>query len=173
MDDQVLTWVWLLGGLLLALSELAVPGMVVVFLGCAAVLVGVLRYLGVVETLGASLAVWMASSVGLLLGVRKSLMRFFPSESQYRPHRPDIEALGHVVDVLEDVPTEGTPGRIRYEGTTWEALSEGEPIKAGSKARLVVRDNLVWRVEPLSADELAEATPPAALPAGKPPSNPH
>lgn len=173
MDDQLWTWVWLLGGLLLAVSELAVPGMVVVFLGCAAMVVGLLRYLGVVESLGVSLALWMTGSVGLLLGVRKSVMRFFPSDSQYHPHRPDVEALGHVVDVLEDIPTEGTPGRIRYEGTTWEALSEGEPIKAGSKARLLVRDNLVWRVETLSPDELSEAMQAAALPPGKTPSNPH
>jgi membrane protein implicated in regulation of membrane protease activity len=168
MDDQLLTWMWLLGGLVLALGELAIPGMVVVFLGSAAMLVGLLRYLGVVESLGVSLAVWMAGSVGLLLGVRRSVMRFFPSSSQYNPHRPDLDALGQLVEVLEDVPAEGKPGRIRYEGTTWDALSEGEPIKAGSKARLVLRDNLVWRVEPLRADELEEAEQ-ALLPPGDKP----
>ncbi len=157
---------WLLGGALLAVAELALPGMIAVFIGAAAMVVGALRALGLVESMGASLVLWMASSAGLLLGVRRAAMRFLPSESRYDPHRPDVQAMGEIVDVVETVPSDGTPGRIRHQGTTWEALSDGAPIPAGGKARLVVRDNLVWRVEPVEPGEL-DGNDPAALPRGR------
>lgn len=149
-----ITWAWLIGGVLLIVLELFVPGLVVCFLGAGALLVALLRWLGVLTGTVNSFTVWFISSIVLLVGLRHFLLRFLPSDRSFQMTDEDLEALGSVVEVVESVSSADQKGRVRFGGTTWPAVSKEGTIPKGKKAKLVLRDNLVWTVEPYDAEEL-------------------
>lgn len=156
MSAETITWIWLGGGVALMLLEPVIPGLVALFIGAAAVLVGGLRWLGLVDDLGPSLAIWMALSVVLVLGVRRLLWKLEPAESRHdgSPEDEEKKALGAKVQVVVRCDAESTAGRVRFQGTTWPAQTVAGEIEAGHDARLVIRDNLVWLIEPWEDQEL-------------------
>lgn len=148
---DLFTIAWLVFGVSLMLAELVLPGLVIVFFGAAALLVGLASWLGWVSGLGAGVGLWLASSAGLILGVRGSLKRVAAGELARGSTDEAIDAFGHRVLVVEAMGPD-QEGRIRYQGTTWPARTLDERLEPGAPARIVTRDNLVWIVE---ADERA------------------
>lgn len=147
--ENLSVWIWLIGGLLLMVSELFLPGIVAVFLGAAAVLVAGLQAVGVIEGLMTSILVWMGLSVGLTVSLRRTVAKYLPAEvTKKNLSQGEADALGVEVEVLETVYEDNTEGRIRYQGTTWPATSTRGTIDKGAAATLVARDNLAWLVEP-------------------------
>lgn len=149
MSGDMMTWVWLIVGIALIATELFIPGLVVVFLGLAAIIVAGLRWLGLLSGVLDSLTAWIVTSIVLLLGLRQFLLRWFPSERSFQTTNEDIEAIGSVVDVVHEISSTHQNGRIWFGGTSWPAISRQGVIPSGQKARLVLRDNLVWIVEPM------------------------
>jgi membrane protein implicated in regulation of membrane protease activity len=144
---ETITWIWLIAGILLIATELFLPGLVVCFLGAAAIIVAILRWFGLIPGLMESFTVWFVTSIVLLLGLRHFLLKWIPSESSYDLTDEDVIAVGSIVDVVETVSDSGKQGRIRFAGTTWPAITRQGTLLAGQKARLLYRDNLVWVVE--------------------------
>lgn len=149
--EAIITWAWFGAGVLLMLLELAAPGLVVVFLGGAAIIVAVLRWLGLVFGMGTTVAIWMALSIVLVLALRNVLQRFVPSEARRDESDEASNAIGQVVEVVRDCDADTTRGRIRWQGTTWSAQTVDGVVEAGTRARLVYRDNLAWIIEPHDA----------------------
>jgi len=154
--SETITWIWLIAGFVLIATELFIPGLVVCFLGLAAILVAVLRWLGLFPGLMESFTVWFIASIVLLVGLRHFLLRWIPSESTYTSADEDLDAVGAIVEIVQEVSA-STPGRIRYAGTTWPATTRHGTLVPGQKARLLYRDNLVWVIEP--HQELASPEP--------------
>jgi membrane protein implicated in regulation of membrane protease activity len=92
---------------------------------------------------------WFVSSLGSLLLLRGMFQRMMPGQVETGDTDDDTVALGMVVEVIEDTGPGDDEGRIRYGGTTWRATSYDKKIPAGSKAKLVVRQEQVWLIEPL------------------------
>jgi membrane-bound ClpP family serine protease len=75
-------------------------------------------------------------------------------------HRAPVTAsgpgqyLGHVVTV-RDVGRGPEPGRLGAftEGTWWNVRSTGEPLAAGTRARVVGQDGLTLLVEPILPED--------------------
>ncbi len=153
---DLITLAWLIVGLLLIGGEVIIPGLVAVFLGAAAVLVAGLRYVGLIDSLVASIFVWMGASVGFTYTLRGWMKKYLPAESQRGQINEGITSIGEVVEVLVDVTERDASGRIRYQGTTWPATSTDRVIPKGARARLVARDNLAWIVEPLKELEAGD-----------------
>ena len=152
MDAELLTWIFLGGGTFLMLLETFIPGGVSFFLGLSGLFVGLLRFLGFLLNPGLSIAVWLISSIVLVLAFRPLLKRYWGGESSFKLADEDYEAMDQIVQVTEPVNAFDNSGRIRYQGISWQARSDQGEIKAGSKARIKYRDNLTWVIEPL--DEL-------------------
>jgi membrane protein implicated in regulation of membrane protease activity len=150
MSPETITWVWFVSGLLLIGTELFLPGLVVSFLGLAAILVAALRWLGLISGIVPSFTAWFVSSIVLLLGLRHLVLKWLPADTSFQTTDEDIEAIGQIVDVVKEVSSGNDQGRIRFAGTTWPAVTKKGVILAGGKARLLYRDNLVWTVEPHS-----------------------
>ncbi len=150
------TLAFLIGGALLIGSEFVVPSLFSVFLGVAALLTAGLRGLGVVESVPLSFLVWSLFSLGLVLPFRPLVQRLVPGKSEVKKDRTDVEhdrdAMGEVVDVVEDVTEESDAGRIRFQGTTWQARSTSGMLKKGDKAQLVYRQGAIWHVEPVPVE---------------------
>ena len=167
MDAETITFLWLGAGIIMMASEMVLPGMVIGFLGLASVVVAGARFLGLVESLGASLGLWASVSVGLVLGLRNVAQKYFPSEEETVNIDEDTSMYGKEVDVVSDCDDKSDYGRIRYQGTSWPAKSIEGPIPAGSRAKLVYRDNVAWIIEAIEVVGQLEASHQNQVPAQK------
>lgn len=141
--------IWAIFGIILVLSELIIPGAVVVFLGISALLVSFTLWTGWIEGIIPSLILWFISSLFLILLLRSLAMRFIPGETEIQNTDEDLDAIGAEVLVIETVGPNQT-GRIRFRGTTWEVDSkDNKEITAGSRARIISRNNIKWVIESL------------------------
>ncbi|MBU3915229.1 NfeD family protein, partial [bacterium] len=61
----------------------------------------------------------------------------------------DEDAIGRIVEVVEETCSDHDKGRIRFRGTTWKAVTEFGRIYPGQKARIYARKDMVWIVDPL------------------------
>src|SRR6056297_1691696 len=153
MDADLLTWIFLGGGLLLMLLELALPGGVALFLGFSGITVGVLRFLGLISRTGASIAVWLVLSVVLTIAIRPFIKKYLKPESYFKYADEDYETMDQIVEVIEEINEDNNSGRIRLDGTSWKAKSLEGTIKAGEKVRIQYRENTTWIVESLGVKE--------------------
>ncbi len=146
LDADLITLIWLIAGIVMMVGEVFVPGLVVVFLGAAAVVVSGLRWIGL-ESVPLSFLLWGMLSTALVLATRSVANRLIKSESHRASVDEDVGALGTEVEVIITCSEEPGAGRIRYQGTSWPAMTVEGTIEAGSKARLLFRNNLAWVVE--------------------------
>lgn len=153
------TVAFIVAGLLLMASEFLVPSLVGAFIGFAALMTAGLRGLGLVESVPWSLVWWSVLSLSLAIPFRPLAQRLVPGRSEARKDKTDIDtdrdSMGEVVTVVEDVDEDHDLGRIRFQGTTWQARSTSGKFRAGQEAQLVYRDGMVWIVEPLAIDAAA------------------
>lgn len=154
MDSETLTWIFFIGGALLMLLEIFIPGGVSFFLGLSGVIVGVLRLLGFLVDPGSSVLTWLLSSIGLILLMRPLVMKYWGGESYFKLADEDYEAIDEIVEVIEPVNPYDNSGRIRYQGISWQARTLEGKLPGGAKARIKYRDNVTWIIEPL--DELED-----------------
>jgi membrane protein implicated in regulation of membrane protease activity len=140
---------WTLIGVLLILSELALPGVIAVFFGIAALLVGLLLFLDVPIDPPLQILLFGVLGAALLLLARHRLKPWF---------RGQVETGGSGSEVLP----EGTRARaqtdflqgagvVTLNGVRWNAESS-DPIHAGDTVWLTGRRGLVLHVS---------ATPPS------------
>ncbi len=158
MFDVNPSTLWLVGGIVLMLLELLVPGGIVFFLGFSATLVGLLFLLGVMHSPFSAFIAWFIGSLVLLIGFRGIMQRFAPATLDKSSTDEDLDAYNHIVEVAETIPPQGE-GRIHFRGTTWRARNyDGDqPLAQGSQARLIFRENLVWIVEAIDMVEVNES----------------
>lgn len=156
MDSEILTWIFLGGGVFLMLLETFVPGGISFFLGFSGLFVGILRYFGIFLSPAVSVGVWLILSVTLVIAFRPLLKKYWGGQSYFKLADEDYEAMDQIVDVTEPVNALDNTGRIRFQGISWQARTEEGKLPAGSKAKIKYRDNLTWVVEPV--DELEEGS---------------
>lgn len=167
MEGSIVTWVWLAFGIVLLVSELLAPSLTAVFLGISAVLVAGLRAVGLVSGHAASTGLWLLGSGLLFWLLRAALLKRYKPEVTRQLTSEEVRAFGTVVEVVSDVNDQDSSGRIRYEGTSWPAISQSGFLPRGSRARLLHRENLAWVVAPAEAPDYGpSSTQDASLPAG-------
>lgn len=154
MDADTLTMIFFIGGFVLMIIETLIPGGVSFFLGFSGLIVGSLRWLGILEEPVTSVTVWLFTSVALILAMRPVLIKYWGGESDYKLANEDVEAMDQIVDVIEPVNADNASGRVRFQGISWQAKTLEGKIPAGSKAKIRYRDNVTWIVEPV--DELED-----------------
>ncbi len=153
MKSEYIPYIWMIGGVILMILELVMPGLVIIFFGASALIVGLLMWIGLIQNLVISLALWVVFSLVFVLFFRRLALRFFPSESSYQLVEEDVDAIGTVVDVVSDIDDSSNNGRIMFNGTSWQAMSQKGTIKKGQKVRLLYRDNISWVVEACHEDQ--------------------
>jgi membrane protein implicated in regulation of membrane protease activity len=161
LDPTLLTWAFVVGGLLLMAVETVLPGGVAGFLGLGGLVIAGLRALGLLIDPWTAIIMWAFLSVGLTIALRPLAMRFIQGNMSLSLTDEDAEAMGQTVPVIREVGEE-EPGRIRFRGAEWDARTVEGTLPKGAEAKLLYRDNLTWIVE--AADdsdldlELSEAT---------------
>ncbi|MDX1640498.1 MAG: NfeD family protein [Balneolaceae bacterium] len=153
MDGEFITWVFLIGGIVLMLLEALIPGGVTFLLGLSGLAVGVLRYFGFLQDPFTATFTWLLSSMALTILIRPFIKKYFPGETFSKFADEDYEAMDQVVDVVEPINEFDNSGRIRYQGISWQARSMEGDIPAGTQVRIKYRDNTTWIVEPVDSVE--------------------
>ncbi len=137
--------VWIVGGVILAAAELFLPGLIALFLGGGGIVTGVLVYFGYLDNVISQLFAWVCISFALFFLFRDQVMKRFPSLEKRDAVTEDQVMIGKLVDVIEEITPEN-PGRVRVHQSSWKAVSSST-IRAGEKARIIARDQLILTVE--------------------------
>ncbi len=139
---------WLVIGMLLVLSELIVPGFVVLFFGIGALVAGGVAWWWPESTFVAQGFVFaVVSLVSLFLG-----RRFFRQALRGKRYDDGVDAdddgvVGAMAVVMESIePTK--PGRVEVRGVTWQASST-VALEPGLRVKVVGRKNITLIVEPM------------------------
>lgn len=149
MDGETITWIFLIGGIILMALELVLPTGMAVILGFSGLVIGLIRLLGILnDPITATLA-WVILSTLLSVISLPLLKKYFGGETTFKVANEDYEAMDQIVDVVEAIDDETNEGRIRYQGISWQARSLDGDIPAGGQVRIVYRDNTTWVVEPI------------------------
>lgn len=138
-------YIWIFLGITLLFSEFLLPGTFVMFLGIGAIFTGILTRLLPIEFY-TQVIVWVISSFVSILVGGTAIKRFFKSESSVDPFIQD-DFLNQIVPVEIDILVDRHGGKIRFQGTLWDAVSKDSKIPKGNYVRILSRENLTFTVE--------------------------
>ena len=139
--DTLFTF-WLVCGLVLVLSELAVPGFVIFFFGIGALVTAAVHWVVPALPLAGQCLVFVVASLLTLWLLRKQLMP--GRRTQEAEAEPDTELVGATAEVCEAIRP-GVPGRVLLRGVTWTAEAD-EALEPGTAVRVTARQNITLRV---------------------------
>jgi membrane protein implicated in regulation of membrane protease activity len=135
---------WLAGGLVLLVIELATPaGFYVLFFGLGAVTVGLLEAVGLAES---SLSQWSIFSVASL-----TYLFLFRGRLQNRVKRGtgEVDTLLGEIAIPRERIRPGELGRVDLRGTLWTARNESTTaIEPDARCRVVRVDGLIVGIQP-------------------------
>lgn len=139
-------FVWFVIGIVLALLELAVPGLIIIFFAFGAILVSILSYF-IDMDVAIQIMLFVIASVSSLVLLRKKLKTRFFLEGKNSSTSEDDEFTGQQVTVIEDIlPNQN--GKVEFKGANWKAKSDA-PIKAGSTAQIIGKESICLIVKPI------------------------
>jgi inner membrane protein len=153
MDAEILTWIFLAGGIILMLLEFILPGGVAFFLGISGLSIGVLRLFGLLIDPVWAVTAWLLTSIGLTIAIRPFIKKYFKSETYTKIADEDFEAMDQLATVVKELNEDDNSGRIRFDGATWNARSMKGRIQAGRQVAIRYRENTTWVVEAIDAYE--------------------
>lgn len=135
---------WILLGLVLVGAEMFIPGFVIFFFGMGAVLTGLAAaILPFIKSSAAAQGIlWIAATAFFMGFFRKKFAGIFKGTILNR----QIEShVGKSAEVIEPI-TPDTPGRVRYQGTSWSAMSYTEKFDKGDEVDIVEEKGLTFIV---------------------------
>ncbi|WP_049722198.1 NfeD family protein [Gilvimarinus polysaccharolyticus] len=156
MQEYELSTLWFIAGIVLMVLEILLPGGIVFFLGLGASLVALLLFTGFIDGWIQAFTAWFVGSLLLLFGLRGVVQKLIPAQVERGGTDEDLDAYDQIVEVAETIPP-GGEGRIMFRGSTWNAKNyhqdQNQALEAGTRVRVVFRDNLRWTVEALDSPE--------------------
>ena len=152
MDSETLTWLFIVGGIILMILETVLPSGVALFLGFSGLTVGIIRWFGLLSDPLSAIFVWLTLSVALTILIRPFIKKYLKGERSFKFADEDYEAIDQVVDVVETVNDSDNSGRIRFQGISWQARTIDGTLEPGTKARISYRENTTWIVEKADPD---------------------
>ncbi|MDF1823486.1 MAG: NfeD family protein [Verrucomicrobiales bacterium] len=141
MDSAI---IWFLIGLGLIVAELAIPGVILVFIGIAAWIVAILDWCGV-DSFSVQLWVFGLASLGLVIFARRYVKDWFRGAETTSGGGVDEEFLGKIVTVVKPIEV-GDFGTVELKGAQWKAFST-TAFKEGDRVEVVARDNITLEVK--------------------------
>lgn len=146
--SSVHPWHWWIFGALLLLLELALPGVVFVWLALAAFATGLIVFVLPLPA-GIQLLLFAALSVVSVVAGRRSVARLPSGAGAEGLNERGERLAGRTVQVSE--PIVGGRGKVRVGDSVW--LAHGPDAPRGSSVRVVGTRGTVLLVEPLDVGE--------------------
>lgn len=132
--------IWVVLGFVLIAAEILSNAFIIIFFGIAAVLVGILLWLGLPPGNGVPFFVFGGLSVGLLLLLRNRFQNWFKGVSTDAPQDDDFLGRDAVVESGFDTATPHR-GKVSYRGASWDARASAGPFAPGTYVRITGRDS--------------------------------
>jgi membrane protein implicated in regulation of membrane protease activity len=137
---EFLPYIWAAVALLFMGAEFFLPGFVIFFFGLGSLVTAVLSWLipGLRSNITIQILVWLASSGLSLYFLRRYFSKIFRGDLL---PAPESEYAGKTAVVAEAI-TPDNPGRVRFQGTTWKAVSYDESFAPGETVEILKEENL-------------------------------
>ncbi len=143
---------WFLLGLSLMLSELAIPGFVIIFFGIGAWITALCIFLGIAPAFNIQLLIFLISSILSLILFRKQGKKYFRGKVSGLVR--DVSELDNVKGeramVVEDIHPRSLAGKVEFHGTNWNATADDE-IKKGTPVVILGREDLTLKVKTIGS----------------------
>ncbi len=136
MEEPGMTWwIWILAGLALLAVEVAIPGgIIMLFFGVSAMVVGVLVALGIGGPLWFQAVLFSVLSIVSLLTLRGPILRRMSAAARASGKVDSI--AGEPAVALEALAAGGS-GQVELRGANWTAVNDGEePLEVGETCRV-------------------------------------
>jgi len=146
--------IWAISGVVLIFIEFFIPGLVIIFFGIGALVTALFSFLiGNSFTLPIQLFTFTIISILSLLLLRKYFKKVFKGtlESDDDGTNFNIE-IGKVVPVIEFIHPGEVGGKVRYQGTIWNAQS-ANPIAPGESVKITGGKNITLFVEKINKED--------------------
>jgi len=148
MDTEIFPAViWFLIGLFCVISEFFIPGLIIIFFGVGAWAVAFFAAftdIGIIP----QLIIFLITSNASLFLLRKRFMK------------KDTSSIDVTDDFIEKTAvaqvsfSKGEFGKVSFKGTSWRAQTDSdEIIKQGEYVRIVGRESIILKVEPITEKE--------------------
>jgi inner membrane protein len=137
-------WTWfVLGTLLLAIELFAIDAQFfLIFIGAAAIVVGLIGMLGLNLPVGLQWVLFAGLSIAAVATMRRQIY----TKLRSRPMASVDTDVNQRVRITEELAP-GKSTRVEYRGTGWTALNVGKhPIPAGQEVRIESVDGLTLHV---------------------------
>ncbi len=130
-------WIWILAGLALLAVEIMVPGGIIfLFFGVSAIVVGILAAIGVGGPLWMQALIFSVMSVVSLLTMRGPILRRMDAHGF---EADEVDSLvGEDVVLSEKIGPNGK-GKGELRGTSWTVVNLGDTAMSKGQARTVER----------------------------------
>lgn len=138
-------WVWLVVGLVLAIGEMVIPGVFLIWLAGAAGLTGLLALLLPIGGT-AQVVLFCALALALVFAGRNWLRRHPVEAADPAMNDRGARALGETVLVTAAI--DGGTGRVRLGDSEW--LARGPDAEPGTRMRVCGHDGAILVVEHLN-----------------------
>ncbi len=150
------SWFWLILGALLILSEFFMTGIVAVFFGVGALLVGLLTAAGLIDSLPEQITVFAVLSVGTLLFAREKIKVWFRGKVSERwdGDKDLIYSRGERATVSKAF-SDGI-GQVKLSGVDWKAESQDGDHAKGATVWVIGHRGITLEV---SAERPVHVTP--------------
>lgn len=127
-------WFWMILGALLILSEFFATGIVAVFFGVGAILVGIATALGLVSAPAEQIVLFAVFSVAALLLAREKIKVWFRGKvsDRWEGDQDPVSARGARVTVTQAF-RQGA-GKVRLNGVEWTAECDSDGFEVGDTA---------------------------------------
>lgn len=142
LDTISTHWFWLSLGLLLGVAEMVAPGFFLMWLGLAALIVGILDYFLPI-TLAYQVAMFAILSVLTVFAGKKFLQNNPIETEDAMLNDRGARLTGEIVTVVESI-TNGN-GRVKVGDSVWSA--RGADADVGSRVKVTGADGAVLLVE--------------------------
>ncbi len=139
--------IWLLVGLVLALLEFAVPGVILIFFGVSAWIVALTTFLGLTPSQPLQIIVFALLSLALIGLLRRRMQgKFRGHTSSVQDPQVNLEEFaGKTVLVIKPIEPGSLEGAVEFKGAIWSAVAD-ESLSAGARACIIGRDGITLKV---------------------------
>jgi len=145
MEYQPLIWIVL--GIVLILLEFAIPGLIVIFFGTSAIVVGLAEWIGMPTNHGIPFIVFSVLNIVQILFVRRYFKSWFKGKSIESKSDTDTEDIvGKQATVLNGFTEGNLRGKIDFRGSNWTAVSE-IPLEQGERVIITERNSLTLTIK--------------------------
>ena len=135
-------WLWLIGGVLLGIAEMVIPGVYLMWIGGAAVLTGVLALLLPIAVT-AQFAIFAVTTIAAIYVGRRFLMANPITSADPLLNDKGARLVGTIVTAVE--PVDALSGRVKVGDGVWSA--RGVEAAVGDRLRVTGTDGGVLVVE--------------------------